>query len=77
MKFGTSGDGKILESNGASFSTTQHIASALPLDEEQMQTLVLMIYTSVSDFEHNNETFSLINTISYNQYISPEYLFFF
>jgi len=73
MNFGSAVDGKILESNGASFSTTQNVASALPLDEEQMQTLVSIIYAAVSDFEHNNATFSLIKTLSSKQYISPEY----
>ena len=34
MNFKTAADGKILESNGASFSTTQNVASALPIDEE-------------------------------------------
>ena len=47
MKFGSAADGKILESNGALFSTTQNVASALPLDEEQIQTLVSIIYAAV------------------------------
>ena len=33
-------DGKILESNGALFSTTQNVASSLPIDEEPMQTIL-------------------------------------
>ena len=37
----------MLESNGASFSTTQNVASALPLDEEQTKNLVLTIYAAV------------------------------
>ena len=32
MNLTSAADGKILESNGASFSTTQNVASALPLD---------------------------------------------
>ena len=63
MNFRISADGKILESNGASFSMTQNVSSDLPLDEEQMQTLVLIIYAAVSEFEHNNATFSLIKII--------------
>ena len=77
MNFGSAADGKILESNGALFSTTQNVASALLLDEEQMQTLVLIIYADVSYFEHNNATFSLIDNLSSKQYISLDYLFFF
>ena len=73
MNFGSAADVKILESNGASFSTTQNVASALPLEEEQMQTLVLIIYAAVSDFEHNNATFSSIKTLSSKQYIYLEY----
>ena len=73
MNFGSSPDGKILESNGASFSTTQNVARDLPLDEEQMQSLVLIIYTDVSNFEPNNAAFSLIDTLSSKQYISFEY----
>ena len=33
MKFGSATDKEILESNGASFSTTQNVASDMPLDE--------------------------------------------
>ena len=47
MNFRSATEGTILESNGASFSTTQNVASALPLDEEQMQTLSI-IYAAVS-----------------------------
>ena len=36
MNFRSAADWKILESNDASFSTTQNIASDLPLDEEQI-----------------------------------------
>ena len=64
MNFRSATNGKILESNGASFYTTKNVASALPLDEEQMKNLVLIIYAAVSNFEHNNATLSLINTIS-------------
>ena len=73
MNFGSAADGKILQSNGASFSTTQNAASAFPFDEEPMQTLVLIIYAAVPDFEHNNATFSLIKNIYSKQYFSPEY----
>ena len=44
MIFRSASDGEILESNEALFSTTQNIASDLPLDEEQMHTLVLIIF---------------------------------
>ena len=54
MNFRSAADSKILESNCALFSTTQSIASALPLDEEQIQTLVLIIYSAVSYFMHDN-----------------------
>ena len=64
MNFGSAADGKILQSNGASFSTTQNAASAFPFDEEPMQTLVSVIYASISDFEHNNTTFGLFKTLS-------------
>ena len=47
-------DGKILESNEALFSTTQNVASALTLDEEQIQAFALIIYADVSGFEHNS-----------------------
>ena len=67
INFESSADGKILESNGASFSTTSNFASALPLDEEPMQALVSIFNAAVSYFEHNNETFSLIKTLSSNQ----------
>ena len=50
MNFMISADRKILESNEASFSTTQNVASALPLYEEQMQNLVSRIYAAVSYF---------------------------
>ena len=73
MNFGSAADGKILESNGASFSTTQNFARALPLDEEKMKTLVSIIYAAISDFEHNDAIFILIKTLSSKQYISPEY----
>ena len=69
MNFGSAVDGKILESNGALFSTTQNVASSLPLDEEQMKTLASIIYAAVLGFDHNNATFSLIKTLSSNQYI--------
>ena len=68
MKFGSAADRKIMESNGTLFSTTQNVASSLPLDEEQMQTLVSIIYDSISDFDHNNATISLIKTLSSKQY---------
>ena len=71
MNFGSSADGKILESNGALFSKTKNVASALPLDEDKMQTLVFIIYAAVSYFEHNNASFSLIKTLSSKQYIYP------
>ena len=77
MNFGSDADGEILESNGLLFSTTQNVASDLPLDEEPMQTIVSVIYNAVSDFEHNNTTFSLIKTLSLKQYIYPGYWFFF
>ena len=77
MKFGSAVDRKILESNGVLFSTTQNVASDLPLDEEPMQTLVSVIYDAVSDSEHNNTTFSLIKTLFSKQYIYPKYWFFF
>ena len=73
MNFRIAADRKILESNGASFSTTQNVACALPIDEEQMQTLVLIIYATVSDFEHNNAALILIKNLSSKQYISLEY----
>ena len=56
-------DRKILESNRLSFSTAQNVASALPLDEEQMQTLVSIIYSADLDFGHNNTAFKLIKTL--------------
>ena len=40
MNFRSAVDGKILESNGALFYTTQNVASSLPLEEEPMQTLI-------------------------------------
>ena len=64
MNFGSAVDAKVLESNGSYFSTTQNVTSALPLDEEPMQTLVSVIYASISDFEHNNTTFGLFKTLS-------------
>ena len=73
MNFRSAADGKILESNEASFSTTQNVASDFPINEEQMQTPVSIIYAAVSDFEHNNAIFSLIKTLSFKKYISPEY----
>ena len=69
-------DSKILESNGALFSETQNVASDFPLDENQMQTHVSMVYDDVSDFYHNNATFSLIKTLPSKQCIYPEYWFF-
>ena len=54
------------------FSTTQNVAGAFPLDEEQIQTLVFIIYDAVSYFEYNNATFNLIKTLYSNIYISPE-----
>ena len=50
MNLRISADRKILESKEASFSTTQNVASALPLYEEQMQNLVSRIYAAVSYF---------------------------
>ena len=73
MNFSSAANGKILESNGASFSTTQNVASALTFDEEQMKNLVLIFYAAVSNFEHNNVIFSLINNLSSKKYISPGY----
>ena len=73
MNCRSAADGKILESNGASFSTTQNVASAFTIDEEQMQTLALIIYDYISDLDHNNATFSFIKTLSSKKYISPEY----
>ena len=58
---------------GHHFLLLKFVASALPLYEEQMQTLVSIINAPVPEFEHNNATFSLIKTISSNQYISSEY----
>ena len=43
MNLRSAADKKILESNGVSFFTTQNVDSDLPLDEEQIQTLVLII----------------------------------
>ena len=40
MNFRSAADGIILESNEALFYMTQNVASALPLDEEQMQTFL-------------------------------------
>ena len=64
MNFRSAADGEILESNGASYSTTQIFSSDFPHDEEKMQTLVLMIYTDVSYLENNDTTFSLIKALS-------------
>ena len=47
MNFRISADGKILESNGASFSMTQNVGIAFPLYEEQILTLVSIIFSSV------------------------------
>ena len=68
MKFRSAADGKFLESNRSSCSTTQNVDSALPFGEEQIQTLVSIVYATVSDFENNNATFNLIKTLSSNQY---------
>ena len=43
MKVRSATDGEVLESYWASYSKTQNVASALPLDEDQMQTLVSII----------------------------------
>ena len=53
----------------------QNVASALPLDEEQMQALVSRIYAAISYYDHNNTTFIFIKTLFKKQYFSPEYWF--